>query len=134
MSSVADVKDVRVSKLGFKIILYWNIFALRKKILITGYILASGEKQVQEPFGFEPENTVTFWVKVEILGIFWVNGKIFGWEKILRSQRQHFGLHKKTWVGAELGLEVKNVGPGVKIWVRGKILGPGGISGQGVLF
>ena len=25
----------------------------------------------------------------------WVNGKIIGWEKIVRSQRQHFGLHKK---------------------------------------
>ena len=78
--------------------------------MITGYILASGEKQVQEPFGFEPENTVTFWVKVEILGIFWVNGKIFGWEKILRSQRQHFGLHKKLELRPNQGWRSKMLG------------------------
>ena len=87
--------------------------------MITGYILASGEKQVQEPFGFEPENTVTFWVKVEILGIFWVNGKIFGWEKILRSQRQHFGLHKTnlSWGRIMVG--------GQKCWARCENLGQG---------
>ena len=40
----------------------------------------------------------------------WVNGKIIGWEKIVRSQRQHFGLHKKLELRPNQGWRSKMLG------------------------